>query len=94
MDLLFSHRIDKIMLYSDYLENDVITSCIPTVKRAEKKFVSAVNVAASTLQGDSYTLFLVPLSGARAHCLQLLATPMVGYLERNHLFLNLRQSQP
>ena len=42
MDLLFSHRIDKIMLYSDYLENDVITSCIPTVKCAEKKFVSAV----------------------------------------------------
>jgi hypothetical protein len=43
MDLLFSHRIDKIMLYSDYWENDVITSCIPMVKHAEKKFVSAVN---------------------------------------------------
>ena len=44
MDLLFSHRIDKIMLYSDYWENDVITSCIPMVKHVEKKFVSAVIV--------------------------------------------------
>jgi hypothetical protein len=32
-----------IMLYSDYSENGVITSCIPTIKRAEKKLVSAVN---------------------------------------------------
>ena len=31
-----------IMLYSDYSENGVITSCIPTIKRTEKKLVSAV----------------------------------------------------
>jgi hypothetical protein len=52
MDLLFSHRIDKIMLYSDYLENDVITSCIPMVKRAEKKFISAVNVELAKKLGN------------------------------------------
>jgi hypothetical protein len=33
-----------IMLYSDYSENGVITSCIPTIKRTEKKLVSAVHV--------------------------------------------------
>jgi hypothetical protein len=33
-----------IMLYSDYSENGVITSCIPTIKCTEKKLVSAVNV--------------------------------------------------
>ena len=40
--VIFSHRIDKIMPYLDYSENNVITSCIPMVKRAEKKHVSAV----------------------------------------------------
>jgi hypothetical protein len=31
------------MPYSDYSENGVITSCIPTIKRAENNLVSAVN---------------------------------------------------
>jgi len=31
------------MLYSDYSENGVITSCIPTIKRTEKKLISTVN---------------------------------------------------
>jgi hypothetical protein len=39
---LFSHRIDKIMTHLHYSENGVITSCNPTVKRAENKLVSAV----------------------------------------------------
>ncbi len=39
---LFSHQVDKIMPHLDYSENGVITSCIPTVKRAENKLVSAV----------------------------------------------------
>jgi len=46
MDLLFSHQIDKIMLYLDYWENNVIILYIPMVKYAEKKIVSAVSVAA------------------------------------------------
>jgi len=61
MDLLFSHQIDKIMLYSDYWENDVITSCIPTVKHAEKKFISTVigmAVAGYILKGDSHLSFI------------------------------------
>jgi len=32
-----------IMLYLDYSENGVITSCIPMIKHAEKKLVSAVS---------------------------------------------------
>ena len=40
--IFISAVIDKIMPHLDYLENGVITSYIPTVKRAEKKYVSAV----------------------------------------------------
>ena len=42
LNLFFSDQIDMIMLYSDYSKNGVITSCIPTIKRTEKKLVSAV----------------------------------------------------
>jgi len=50
--VIFSHRIDKIMPYLDYSENNVITSCIPTVKRAEKKHVSAVNTATVSIEAS------------------------------------------
>ncbi len=32
------------MIRLDYLENNVITSCIPTVKRTERKPISAVTM--------------------------------------------------
>jgi len=44
-----------IMLYSDYSENGVITSCIPTIKRTEKKLVSAVN-GPSASKANKYNL--------------------------------------
>ena len=42
LEHLFSHQIDKIMTHLHYSENSVITSCNPTVKRAENKLVSTV----------------------------------------------------
>ena len=45
LDHLFSYQIDMIMPHLHYSENGVITSCIPTVKCAENKLVSAVIVS-------------------------------------------------
>jgi hypothetical protein len=42
-----------IMPYLDYSENGVITSCIPTVKCAENKLVSAVSDDSESEDGDS-----------------------------------------
>jgi len=47
LDHLFSYQIDMIMPHLHYSENGVITSCNPTIKRAENKLISAVNADAN-----------------------------------------------
>jgi hypothetical protein len=57
-----------IMLYSDYSENGVITSCIPMIKRAEKKLISAVIL---TVLISQFTLSAVGYKHSHKSCLVL-----------------------
>ena len=55
-----------IMLYSDYSENGVITSYIPTIKHTEKKLVSAVNASGMHSKDEDDFEINTPLPDAHA----------------------------